>query len=46
MANPDSVAQYYLDAFGNGRIAVVQATALNTAGLAKSMMFCVRASPL
>ena len=32
MANPDSVAQYYLDAFGNGRIAVVQATALNTAG--------------
>jgi hypothetical protein len=32
MANPDSVAQYYLDAFGNGRIAVVQATQLNTAG--------------
>ena len=32
MANPDSVAQYYLDSFGNGRIAVVQATQLNTAG--------------
>lgn len=32
MANPDSVAQYYLDSFGNGRIGVVQATQLNTAG--------------
>ena len=32
MANPDSVSQYYLDSFGNGRIAVVQATALNTTG--------------
>ena len=27
MANPDSVSQYYLDSFGNGRIAVKQATA-------------------
>jgi hypothetical protein len=32
MANPDSVAQYYLDSFGNGRIGVIQATQLNTAG--------------
>ena len=32
MANSDSVAQYYLDSFGNGRIGVVQATQLNTAG--------------
>ena len=32
MANPDSVSQYYLDSFGNGRIAVKQATALNTTG--------------
>ena len=32
MANPDSVAQYYLDSFGNGRLGVVQATQLNTAG--------------
>jgi len=31
MANPDSVSQYYLDSFGNGRIGVVQATQLNTA---------------
>jgi hypothetical protein len=31
MANPDSVGQYYLDSFGNGRIGVVQATQLNTA---------------
>jgi hypothetical protein len=29
MANPDSVAQYYLDSFGNGRIAVAQAVSLN-----------------
>jgi len=32
MANPDSVAQYTLDSFGNGRIAVVKATQLNTTG--------------
>jgi len=32
MANPDSVGQFYLDSFGNGRIAVSQATALNTTG--------------
>jgi hypothetical protein len=32
MANSDSVSQFYLDSFGNGRIGVVQATALNTAG--------------
>jgi hypothetical protein len=32
MANPDSVAQYYLDSFGGGRIASVQATQLNTTG--------------
>ena len=32
MANPDSVSQYYLDSFGNGRIGVVQATQLNTTG--------------
>jgi len=31
MANPDSVSQFYLDSFGNGRIGVVQATQLNTA---------------
>ena len=32
MANSDSVSQFYLDSFGNGRIGVIQATALNTAG--------------
>lgn len=32
MANPDSVSQFYLDSFGYGRIAVSQATALNTTG--------------
>ena len=32
MANPDSVSQYYLDSFGNGRIGYVQSTALNTTG--------------
>ena len=32
MANSDSVSQFYLDSFGNGRIGVVQATTLNTAG--------------
>jgi len=32
MASYDSVSQYYLDSFGNGRIGVVQATQLNTAG--------------
>ena len=32
MANPDSVSQFYLDSFGNGRIAVKQATAFNTTG--------------
>ena len=29
MANPDSVAQFYLDSFGYGRIGVLQATTLN-----------------
>ena len=29
MANYDSVSQFYLDSFGNGRVAVVKATALN-----------------
>ena len=29
MANPDSVSSYYLDSFGNGRIAVSQAANLN-----------------
>ena len=32
MANPDSVSQFYLDSFGNGRLGFVQATQLNTAG--------------
>ena len=32
MANPDSVAQYYLDSFGYGRLGIIQATQLNTAG--------------
>jgi len=32
MANPDSVSQFYLDSFSNGRIGVVKATQLNTAG--------------
>ena len=32
MANPDSVSQYYLDSFGNGRIGSIQATQFNTAG--------------
>ena len=32
MANPDSVGQFYLDSFGQGRIASIKATALNTSG--------------
>ena len=32
MANPDSVGQFYLDSFSNGRLAVVRATQLNTGG--------------
>lgn len=32
MANPDSVGQFTLDAFGQGRIASVRATLLNTTG--------------
>ena len=32
MANPDSVGQFNLDSFGNGRIGVVVATQLNTTG--------------
>ena len=32
MANPDSVSQFTLDSFGQGRIATVSATTLNTAG--------------
>ena len=32
MANPDSVSQYYLDSFGNGRLGVVRAASLNTGG--------------
>ena len=32
MANADSVAQFYLDSFSNGRLAVVRATQLNTGG--------------
>ena len=32
MANPDSVSQYYLDSFGNGRLGVVRAASLNTSG--------------
>ena len=32
MASQDSVGQYYLDSFGYGRVAVIQATQLNTSG--------------
>ena len=32
MANADSVGQFNLDSFSNGRIGVVRATTLNTAG--------------
>jgi len=32
MANADSVSQFNLDSFSNGRIGVVKATTLNTAG--------------
>jgi len=32
MANPESVAQFTLDQFSNGRIAVIRATPLNTGG--------------
>ena len=32
MANPDSVGQFNLDSFGNGRIGSIQATQFNTAG--------------
>jgi hypothetical protein len=32
MANPDAVGQLNLDSFSNGRIGVVRATTLNTAG--------------
>jgi hypothetical protein len=32
MANPESVAQFTLDSFSNGRIAVIRATPLNTGG--------------
>ena len=32
MANPDSVGQFTLDSFGNGRIAVSQQTTFNTTG--------------
>jgi len=32
MANPESVSQFYLDSFGNGRIGYIQSTALNTTG--------------
>jgi hypothetical protein len=32
MANPDSVGQFYLDSFGNGRIAVSQQTSFSTTG--------------
>jgi hypothetical protein len=32
MANADSVGQLYLDSFSNGRLGIVRATALNTAG--------------
>ena len=32
MANPDSVSQYYLDSFGNGRIAQAQNVSFNTVG--------------
>ena len=32
MANPDAVAQLTLDSFGYGRVALIRATQLNTAG--------------
>ena len=32
MANPDSVGQFYLDSFSNGRLGVIRATSLNTGG--------------
>ena len=32
MANPDSVAQFYLDSFGSGRVGYVQTTQFNTTG--------------
>ena len=32
MANPDSVSQFYLDNFSNGRLGVVRAASLNTGG--------------
>jgi len=32
MANPDSVSQYYLDSFGNGRIGSAQVVSLATVG--------------
>jgi hypothetical protein len=32
MANSDSVAQFYLDSFGYGRVAFIRATTLNTSG--------------
>ena len=32
MANPDSVGQFNLDSFGNGRIGYVQSVSLNTTG--------------
>ena len=32
MSSADAVAQLYLDSFGNGRIGVIKATALNTTG--------------
>ena len=32
MANPDSVAQYYLDSFGNGRIGSAQSVSLANVG--------------
>ena len=32
MANPDSVSQYYLDSFGNGRIGSAQAVSFATVG--------------
>ena len=32
MANPDSVSQFYLDSFSNGRLGVIRATSLNTGG--------------
>ena len=32
MANADSVGQFNLDSFSNGRLGVVRATTLNTAG--------------